>query len=632
MTLGFIDNSQRSVEGAVLGAIWNGVTWVVGTTVTAISGLINQQQAQQPQQATQEAGVSGNISFEPWGPDPYEPTQTPEVFDPVRELLPEVLPPEPALPAATQPVSPLSESTAVAQQAQGPANQPQSETKPGMVPIPVPNVPMPAGGQQLGGYGFQYPIFQGTRYRFVYGNSKTSLLTGNFNRVTFTFQPVKEGETVFYKPRVIATLNGQTVNTFTFDRKVQTIPLASSFDVYVDVQEFEEEWVTYSINQDRELFFGTPLPNTYKPTPQPAKTPEREEEPKRFPGPITIPQPPETEPAPLPQPETEPDKAPLPQPPTVPIPAPPVPAPEPEVGVPIDPNSPTPLPPLDNEGKPIPLPLPPATPNDQHTVNGNVPVGGTGPRPDIAGVAKEVGRIEQKLAKMMQQAGTGGPSLAELLLLLESLLGYFQPNVPGDIYRLVSVCEKDEDGEPVSRAVEQVIPSTDSISAILSRLDALVPLLQGQKDFKQPICRDKVQPQGDYRTISFISDERSAAGDGRLRKRFRYRSQSGVGLAGVVDHWRDFVWDAGPVCVQHSGHHWGTPQVWAASVDEGKRVIQHAGREAGIDPDQVGKWTVSGSDNPRFGMSGTMRVNTKGGYYWITERLGSNGRPLVGAT
>ena len=209
---------------------------------------------------------------------------------------------------------------------------------------------------------------------------------------------------------------------------------------------------------------------------------------------------------------------------------------------------------------------------------------------------------------------------------------FFATEYPKQTYRLVSVCEKDESGEPVSKSVERQIPAAKQFDAVISRLDALVPLLQGQKDFKQPICREKVEPKGDYRTISFISDERSAGGDGRLRKRFRYRSESGVGLDGVVNHWKDFVWDAGPVCVQHRGHHWGSPQVWASSVDEGKRVIQHAGGEAGIDPNQVGEWAISGSDNPRFGMSGTMRVCTKGGYYWITERLGSNNRPRVKAT
>ena len=149
-------------------------------------------------------------------------------------------------------------------------------------------------------------------------------------------------------------------------------------------------------------------------------------------------------------------------------------------------------------------------------------------------------------------------------------------------------------------------------------------------EIKECACSSDEQPlEGDYRTITFISDENSPEGKSRLSKRFRYRSSSGVGLSGVVDHWRAFTWQAGAVCVSHKGSTLGAPQVWAATAEEGKRVIRHAAGEAGIDADQVGRWLVSGSVDPRYGMPGTMRVNTKGGYYWITSRLGPDQRPLV---
>ena len=204
--------------------------------------------------------------------------------------------------------------------------------------------------------------------------------------------------------------------------------------------------------------------------------------------------------------------------------------------------------------------------------------------------------------------------------------------VAGTKYSLTSVCEVDANGDPEQIVAEVDIPDLDDPDAVIARLDAIAGLLQPLKNFKQPICDAKIELEGDFRTISFESTERSAFGNDRLRKRFRYRSQSGLGLDAVVDHWKDFEWDAGPVCVIHSGSNWGTPQVWAASADEGKRVILHAAREAGIDPNQVGKWTVSGSDNPRFGVSGRMKVITKGGYYWITARLGSDARPIVATT
>ena len=151
-------------------------------------------------------------------------------------------------------------------------------------------------------------------------------------------------------------------------------------------------------------------------------------------------------------------------------------------------------------------------------------------------------------------------------------------------------------------------------------------------ELKDCACPEKPVQEGDYRTISFRSDETSPFGKSRLRKRFKYRSKSGLDLGAVVDHWADFEFAAGPVAVGHVGSALGSPQVWAATADEGKRVIRHAGGEAGIDPDQVGEWRIGSSDNARYGVSGQMRVDTTGGYYWITARDGSNARPIVART
>ena len=162
--------------------------------------------------------------------------------------------------------------------------------------------------------------------------------------------------------------------------------------------------------------------------------------------------------------------------------------------------------------------------------------------------------------------------------------------------------------------------------------DRLDKIQEELEKLKECACPEKPVKEGDARTISFRSDETSPFGKSRLRKRFKYRSQSGLDLGGVVDHWRDFVWEAGPVAVWHSGSSLGSPKVWAATVDEGKRVIRHAGGEAGIDPDQIGKWGISSSNNSRYGVSGQMKVDTTGGYYWITARDGEDGRPIVART
>ena len=168
---------------------------------------------------------------------------------------------------------------------------------------------------------------------------------------------------------------------------------------------------------------------------------------------------------------------------------------------------------------------------------------------------------------------------------------------------------------------------------MLDRLDAISSQLTQHLQWKTPICSpEPVQLEGDFRTISFRSDETSPYGKSRLRKRLRYRSLSGIGLGELVDYWKDFTWEAGSVVVGHVGASWGSPQVWAASADEGKRVLLHAAGEAGIDPNQVGEWRIGSSNSARYGVSGTMRVDTTKGFYWITARDGASERPIVAKT
>ena len=228
-------------------------------------------------------------------------------------------------------------------------------------------------------------------------------------------------------------------------------------------------------------------------------------------------------------------------------------------------------------------------------------------------------------------AGAGGALIADAVA--DAIQAAFATEYPGLIYRMVSVCEKDASGEPISEQVEVPIPDLKAPDAQLARLDAIVELLQASKNFKQPVCpNERPKLEGDWRTISFRSTQSSPYGKSCIRKRFRYRSLSGIGLGELVDHWKDFTWTTGPVCVIHSGFSWGTPQVWAATADEGKRVIQHAAGEAGFDADQVGEWRISNSASARYGVSLPVKVDTTGGYYWVTERDGSDGRPIVALT
>ena len=197
-------------------------------------------------------------------------------------------------------------------------------------------------------------------------------------------------------------------------------------------------------------------------------------------------------------------------------------------------------------------------------------------------------------------------------------------------FTLTAPCNKDEEGNPLTYTYD--FPPESYPQRMLSWQIASADLLQQHLNWKTPICKDVPQLEGDFRTISFRSDEVSPFGKSRLRKRFRYRSVSGNDLSAVVDHWKDFTWEGGPYRVRWVGHTWRTPEVWAASEAEGQRVIQHAAREAGFDPLEGGEWRTRVSSSTRLGVQSFFRIDTTGGYYWITARDGSDQRPIVALT
>ena len=150
-------------------------------------------------------------------------------------------------------------------------------------------------------------------------------------------------------------------------------------------------------------------------------------------------------------------------------------------------------------------------------------------------------------------------------------------------------------------------------------------MIQQHLLWKTPICKpEKPELRGSWVTTRWISDEKMDHSGKRLRKLLRYRSESSRNLGQLSAYWQDFTWTAGEVCVIHKGAWWGTPQVWASTQEEGQRVLRFAAAEAGLDPDKAGEWGTSRSSSPRYGMSGTMRIQRYQGFPWVAQRSGAD--------
>ena len=284
---------------------------------------------------------------------------------------------------------------------------------------------------------------------------------------------------------------------------------------------------------------------------------------------------------------------------------------------------------LTNFGVPPAVPVTNTNANDHiiDTPNGPRRIFPGGPSTTLQNIANEVGRIEAKTKQLLNgQDRAGGllDRLPELLLLLQALADLFEQPLPAKEYELFGVCEEPkEDGSQPSTTV--ILPPEKWAERLITQSELIPDLLQAHLGYKTPTCSSTKPPlEGDWITTRWHSDEKMDHSGRRLRKLFRYRSKSSRNLGQLSSYWESFVWRAGPVCVRHQGAWWGDPQVWAESAEEGKRVIRHAAAEAGIDPDKTGRWAISGSRSPRYGMSGTMRIHVHKGFPWIAARDGAS--------
>ena len=136
-------------------------------------------------------------------------------------------------------------------------------------------------------------------------------------------------------------------------------------------------------------------------------------------------------------------------------------------------------------------------------------------------------------------------------------------------FTMTAPCDVDDQGNPESRTwefLEGSFPERMNAQQV-----AIMEMLQQHLNWKTPICgSEKPKLEGTWISTRWISDGNSPGGERPLRKLFRYRSKSSLTDEQLRDYWADFSWQAGPVCVKHSGAWWGYPQVWASTPEEGK--------------------------------------------------------------
>ena len=294
---------------------------------------------------------------------------------------------------------------------------------------------------------------------------------------------------------------------------------------------------------------------------------------------------------------------------------------------------------IGQDGKPVPdaKPAPDTTPADQEIPwPGGQPIGSPAqqPRPSLEGIAKEVGRIEKKLAQMntpsSPPAGQGPGGLSDLIgPLWDLLMGLADQGS----YAISSECVPDgEIGSPGNPFVRAWDGSFGRFGGLEKRMEALAGLLQDHKTLPARTCSPPaVTPTGMSIVVRFLSDGVSPDGERPLRKILSYRSQSGADLKAHTDHWVGFTWTSGTWMVLSQGLDWGQPQVWAASPEEGRRVLRHAAAVAGVDlSDPKHQFVERPVQSARISPNMLMRIKRDTtGRPWVTTRDGSAGLPLV---
>ena len=279
---------------------------------------------------------------------------------------------------------------------------------------------------------------------------------------------------------------------------------ATDFRTYEQGPLMEVYW-TRTGSSDRlpeaEPLYPSPAPNPQvvpEPLPEPQKLPTQP-----APLPLTVPALPGADPvAPPANPPATPGTTPS-SPPAVRPQAPPVPSP-----LPVEPPAPDARPTDNGALVPLAPPAPAQTPTDAHIVNGQ-PIRSPGPQPTPEGIAQELGRVEKKLAQLLDPKWDEPDKPRDRLGWLRDNIGNIVDallSIPGSgEYRLSSPCELDGNGNRIERVV-QYDGNLQSLGVVSNKIDALAELLQVHKDLKQPICR-QLPPVGQPVTVNFVQTD-----------------------------------------------------------------------------------------------------------------------------
>lgn len=227
--------------------------------------------------------------------------------------------------------------------------------------------------------------------------------------------------------------------------------------------------------------------------------------PVRWPGTAPVPT---TTPEPLPDP-TDPEPA------ALPVPA------------PLDPRLPAavgtvPVPQLPPLIRPVPRPVRPTTPDGRpqtqtqpapittkpgaHVVGTQV-IPDNGPRPDLVAIASEVGRLEQKTARILKDGPQAlPPNLGDLAGLVQQVIQALAGLNDQGTYSLGGPCERDEQGNPIpfAETVEtwEWGGSPFVLQNIAQRVDALAEMMQKAQLLRQPTCKNP-PPVGELVSVQF---------------------------------------------------------------------------------------------------------------------------------